>query len=50
MKKLIASIVLLIMLLAVGCSEKAGSVAKEPVKLTLLALSAQEKEANIVRD
>lgn len=50
MKRVFASVMLLIMLFAVGCSQKTGEIKQGPVKLTLLALSAQEKEANVVRD
>lgn len=52
MRRALAVAMLLVMLLVLsGCSgEKELGVERDPVKLTLLALSANEKEANVVRD
>lgn len=51
MKRALAVVMLLAMLLIMsGCSEPEPEVQRDPVKLTLLALSANEKEANVVRD
>ncbi len=51
MKKRIIAVILLGMLLVSGCTPKEPvTVDDEPIKLSLLALSADEKAANIARD